>query len=117
MAPNPLEDSLVLAFEAATLQPNHFHHREHLYVAWCYLRALGLGEATARYLLHLRALTLALGVPEKLDVELTRKYLHRLHAAMQSVPPGTAFEALLAAAPELWERPPVSTPEASGGTR
>jgi hypothetical protein len=32
---NTLTDPLVQAFEQATLDPTAFHHREHLYVAWC----------------------------------------------------------------------------------
>jgi hypothetical protein len=44
-----LSDPLVKAFEAGAVDPQAFGHREHLYVAWCYLKTLTLEDALARY--------------------------------------------------------------------
>ena len=99
-----LQDSLVVAFESAQVGPAGFRHREHLRVAWCYLRELPVEAALSRYLHHLRALTVALGVPGKLDVELTRRYFQRLAEAMLASP-GLDFEALLAGHAALTRRP------------
>lgn len=95
-----LTDPLVLAFEAAAVDPTRFHHREHLYVAWCYLRDLPLEEALARYVRHLRQLTVALGVPGKFHATMTWSYLILLDQAMQRSP-GADFDQLLAANPAL----------------
>lgn len=81
-----MNDPLVRAFEAATIDPSAFGHREHLYVAWCYLRTLPLEEALARYVRHLRALTIALGVPQKFHATMTWAYVLLLHDAMERSP-------------------------------
>jgi hypothetical protein len=106
-----LDDALVQAFEAATLDPTKFHHREHLWVAWCYLRALPLADALARYERHLRQLTVALGVREKFHATITWGYVLLLDDAMHHSPdaspaanPDLGFDALLARHPELLGR-------------
>jgi hypothetical protein len=96
MSPDPI----VLAFETATLDPATFHHREHLYVAWCYLRALPVEEALARYVHHLRALTIAHGAPGKFHATMTWAYVVLLHEAMERSP-GASFDELLAEHPAL----------------
>lgn len=95
-----LTDPLVRAFESRTLDPAQFHHREHLYVAWCYLRELPLEEALARYVRHLRELASALGVPGKFHATMTWGYVVLLHAAMEGAPNAT-FDELLAGNPAL----------------
>ena len=77
-----LQDPRVLAFEAASVDPRTFGHREHLYVAWCYLRELPLEAALLRYVHHLRKLSVALGAPGKYHATLTWAYLVLLHDAM-----------------------------------
>ncbi|MFZ5444613.1 MAG: hypothetical protein ACOZQL_31760 [Myxococcota bacterium] len=95
MNDSALADPLVLAFEQATLDPTRFHHREHLYVAWCYLRALPLEDALARYVRHLRALVKVLGAEQKFHRTLTWAWLVRLDEAMRRAPEA-AFDALAA---------------------
>jgi hypothetical protein len=96
-----LTDPLVVAFEGATVDPTRFHHREHLYVAWCYLRALPLEEALARYVRQLRLLTAALGVPEKFHATVTWAYIVLLYDAMARTP-GLGFDELLAEHPAIF---------------
>jgi hypothetical protein len=95
-----LTDGLVQAFERASIDPAAFRHREHLYVAWCYLRELSLEEALARYVHHLRHLVTALGVPDKFHATITWAYMVLLHEAMERSP-GVSFDELLAANPAL----------------
>lgn len=90
-----LSDPLVRSFEAASIDPAGFRHREHLYVAWCYLCELPLEEALARYVRHLRELTIALGVPDKFHATMTWAYVVLLYEAMQRSP-GAGFDELLA---------------------
>ncbi len=101
MAATPfLADPLVRAFESKTLDPATFHHREHLYVAWCYLSALSLEDALARYVRHLRELVSALGVPNKFHATVTWAYVVLVHAAMDRSP-GATFDQLLDENPAL----------------
>jgi hypothetical protein len=100
---HPLTDPLVQAFERTTLDPAAFHHREHLYVAWCYLRALPLEDALARYVDRLRRLTVALGVPHKFHATMTWAYMVLLGEAMGRSP-NVSFDELLARHPTLLDR-------------
>lgn len=95
-----LNDPSVLVFEGAAVDPNSFGHREHLYVAWCYLRVMPLEDALARYVRHLRALVEALGVPHKFHRTVTWGYLVLLDACMRESPT-LGFDALLDAHPRL----------------
>jgi hypothetical protein len=95
-----LNDPLVQAFERTTIDPTAFHHREHLYVAWCYLRALPLEEALARYVHHLRQLAIALRAPEKFHTTMTWAYVVLVFDAMDRSP-GASFDELLARNPTL----------------
>jgi hypothetical protein len=93
-------DPLVRAFEDGTIDPATFRHREHLYVAWWYLRSFTLEEALARYVGHLRRLTIVLGVPEKFHATMTWAYVVLIADAMDRAP-GATFDALLAENSEL----------------
>ena len=94
------QDPLVRAFESATLDPTRFRHREHLYVAWCYLRELPLEEALMRYVASLRRLTGAVGAPDKFHATVTWAYVVLLADAMERSP-GASFDELLANNPAL----------------
>lgn len=97
-----LLDPLVRAFEAGTVDPAAFRHREHLYVAWCYLRALPVEEALLRYVRNLRALTARLGVPGKFHATMTWGYVVLLDGAMRDPELGRAdFDALVRRYPNL----------------
>lgn len=98
-----LTDALVRAFEERTVDPKAFGHRQHLYVAWCYLRALPLEEAIGRYAAHLRRLATAHGAPEKYHATITWAYLVALHDAMAEHPE-LGFDELLGTCPELLDR-------------
>ena len=99
-------DPLVRAFESAAVDPRAFGHREHLYVAWCYLRELPLEEALPRYVRHLRQLVAALGAPQKFHATMTWAYLVLLDEAMRDPAlQGGGFDALLARHPSLLRHP------------
>jgi hypothetical protein len=100
MNDSALTDPLVQAFEQAQLDPSRFHHREHLAVAWCYLQALPLEDALARYVRHLRRLVTALGAEQKFHRTLTWGWMLLLDEAMERSP-GLTFDGLLAANPHL----------------
>jgi hypothetical protein len=100
-----IDDPLVRAFEAGTVDPAKFNHREHLYVAWCYLKALTLEDALLRYVRHLRLLASTLGVPGKYHATITWGYLVLLDEAMHDPELSCAgFDAVLEKHPTLLDR-------------
>jgi hypothetical protein len=99
-----MNDPIVAAFAAARLPAGGFHHREHLYVAWCYLKEMAFDDALARYLAELERLTAALGASRKFSPRVTRVYFDRLAEALE-IDPGLTFAALLDAHPRLLARP------------
>lgn len=97
-----LDDPQVRAFEAAAVDPSAFGHREHLFVAWCYLKELSLEQAVPRYVHHLQQLTRALGAPHKYHATMTWAYVVLLSESMYSPGlEGADFDALLARCPRL----------------
>ena len=53
--PSLSEDDLIAAFEACTLAPSAFPHREHVRLAWAYLRREPLASAIAKFCGGLKA--------------------------------------------------------------
>jgi hypothetical protein len=49
------EDELIATFEACTLQPSQFPHREHVRLAWAYLRREPLAPAIVKFCGGLKA--------------------------------------------------------------
>jgi hypothetical protein len=53
--PSLSEDELIAAFEACTLPPSAFPHREHVRLAWAYLRREPLAPAIVKFCGGLKA--------------------------------------------------------------
>ena len=94
------DEALVSAFEAGTLPPADFHHREHVRLAWLYLRRYGRADTEQRLLQGLRALAVRAGKPDKFDAALTRAWLRRIEEAAADTAAPTS-EAFIAMHPEL----------------
>ena len=92
--------ALVSAFEAATLPPAGFHHREHVRLAWIYLQRYGRAETERRLLDGLRALAVRAGKPDKFDAALTRAWLRRIEEVAADAA-ASSSEAFIAMHPEL----------------
>ena len=69
------------AFEACTLDPQHFNHRGHVRLAWLYLQRYDFDEAVARACHGIRAYATHLGAAAKFHWTLTQALMHLLHAA------------------------------------
>lgn len=93
-------DPVVEAFERGEVR-SPFDHREHLRVAWGYLRAMRLEEALARFTAALQRVAAAKGVPGKYHATMTWGFLLALHEAMEETGPADDLEALLRARPDL----------------
>lgn len=98
-----LDDPTLVAFEQGTLDPASFHHRDHLYVAWCYLRSLPLEEVVPRYSRCLRAFASRAGAERKYHATMTWAFLAVLDDAMKTSAAPT-FDALVVEHPELLDR-------------
>ncbi len=94
------DDELVARFEAGTLAPADYHHREHLRIAFAMLRGADFGEAALRFRSALGRYAAALGATAKIHETLTWAYLALVHARMQDAADACSLD-LLARCPEL----------------
>ena len=105
------DEALVHAFESTELPPEQFPHREHVRVAWWYLRECTLPEALLRFTTALRRFAAAKGVPglyhETITVAFMLVIADRLDEESRALP-WTAFAArhpdLLAWKPSVLSR-------------
>ena len=99
------DPDIVRGFEELTLLPASFRHREHLLVAWSYLRALPFPEAGARFAGNLRRFARAHGSEAKYHETITWAYLallsEQMHASVSARAPDASFAAFLGENPDL----------------
>jgi hypothetical protein len=95
------DTELVDAFESGSLPPEHFRHREHVRVAWVYLSRFERVEAERRMQEGLRRLAARAGKGGKYDAALTAAWVAALADARAALGPAAAFDAVVAARPEL----------------
>lgn len=65
----------VAAFRDTSLPTSAFHHRDHVRMAWLYLRECGPAEAPARFTADLQRFAAAHGVPGLYHATITTAYL------------------------------------------
>jgi hypothetical protein len=92
--------AFVDAFRTATLGNEAFHHRDHVRMAWLYVRCHGLEAAVTRFTDDLRAFADAKGVPGLYHATITVAYLS-LVAERQRTTPGSTWAAFAEAHPDL----------------
>ncbi|MGE5835872.1 MAG: hypothetical protein ACM4AI_15425 [Acidobacteriota bacterium] len=69
------DESLVRLFERTEVPPDGFRHRDHVRVAWWYLRQHPFPEALARFGANLRRFAVAQGKPDLYHETITTGYL------------------------------------------
>jgi hypothetical protein len=90
------DEEFLAAFETATIPNQAFRHREHLRMAWLYVRRDGAAAGTERICAGLRHFASVNGVPHLYHDTLTR-FWARLMAHVVEVFPGlTRFDDVLA---------------------
>ena len=101
------DEAFLAAFEATAIPVDEWHHRDHLRVAYLYLRADDFATALARIRAGIRALNSAHGTPETLTSgyheTLTVAWALRIAQALDAGDPGT-FAAFLERHAELADR-------------
>jgi hypothetical protein len=94
--------AFVAQFEACTLPPREFDHRNHVRLAWLYLNEAPLLEALARFRTSLQRYAGSLGASAKYHETITFAFLFLIHERMQCDARAT-FDAFAAAHPDLFE--------------
>jgi len=73
----------IAAFEDCTLPPDLFPHRNHVRLAWLYLREHSLLETLNRYSTGIRRYAASLGATAKYHETITWAFLFLIHERMQ----------------------------------
>lgn len=94
------DHAFVAAFRDTTLPASAFHHRDHVRMAWLYVREHGPVDAAPRFVADLQAFARAKGVPGLYHATITAAYI-ALIAERQLLAPADTWEAFAAAHPDL----------------
>ncbi|HYO79253.1 MAG TPA: hypothetical protein VE010_22505 [Thermoanaerobaculia bacterium] len=97
-----LDREFVAQFEACTLPPRAFDHRNHVRLAWLYLNEAPLLEALTRFRDSLQRYAASLGAAAKYHETITFAFLFLIHERMQRNT-CTTFDEFAAANPDLFE--------------
>ncbi len=95
------DPDFIAAIETCTLPPSEFGHRNHVRLAWLYLREGPLLEALARFVTTLKRYATSLGAAGKYHETITFAFLFLIHERMQRQPFAT-FDDFAGANPDLF---------------
>lgn len=95
------DTEFIKAFESCTFPPTAFHHRDHVRLAWIYLREWPLVEALARFTASIKRFAAHNGAAGLYHETITFAFLFLIHERMQRSEAAT-FEAFAAESPELF---------------
>ncbi|HSS49874.1 MAG TPA: hypothetical protein VLX28_13130 [Thermoanaerobaculia bacterium] len=95
------DDDFVARFEDCTLPNSSFHHRDHVRLAWIYLRRHPPLEALARFAESLRRFAAANGHPGLYHETITWAFLLLIRERMERGAAGGTWEDFGTAHPEL----------------
>ena len=89
------------AFESLTFPADDFHHREHVRLAWIYLRDWQLLDALTRFSTSLKRFAANAGAAGVYHETITFAFLFLIHERMELAPAAT-FDAFAAANADLF---------------
>jgi len=95
------DEEFLAAMEAATWPGERFGHREHVRLAWLYLRREGLEAGAARIRGTIQRYATSLGAAGKYHETMTLAWCAHVYGALRETPGLESFEAFLAAHPAL----------------
>ncbi len=106
-APNgpPTGEDLVRDFESCSLAPAAFGHRQHVEVAWHYVRDRSLIDALAGFCSGIQRFAASAGAADKYHETITWALMLVIHERVQRSPPGTSFDDFARTNPDLFEWP------------
>ena len=91
------DEEFLRAFENLSFPADQFHHREHLRVAWLYLKSSDATRASERMSAGIRRFANHHGATEKYHHTLTLFWMRLVAVALVETGEGSAFEEFLAA--------------------
>lgn len=94
--------TLVVRFEDATLPPEELGHREHVRLAWIYLRGAPFEVAALRFCTGLRRFAEAIGKADRYHETITWAYLALVNERLQAEAEPGDFDAFARANPDLF---------------
>jgi hypothetical protein len=95
------DDQFIAAMEELRVANVNFHHRDHIRLAWAYLRKDSLSSAGERLANCIRRFATHNGAPKKYHYTLTLVWVRIVAAAMRLTPALESFEPFAAAHPFL----------------
>ncbi len=104
--PQLSDHALIEGVESATLPAGSFGHREHVRLAWLYLRRKPLLGALASVSRAIRGFAEHHGAPDKYHATITWAYGLVIFERLRDAPPGESFDAFVARNPDLLQHEP-----------
>jgi hypothetical protein len=98
------DEDFLRAFEDLSFPADQFHHREHIRVAWLYLKSSDATRAAERMAAGIRRFANHHGATQKYHHTLTLAWMRLVAAAMVETPEGTNFTQFLAEHQELGDK-------------
>jgi hypothetical protein len=95
------DEALVRLFEAGEVPPDGFHHRDHVRVAWWYLRRSPWRQALDRFIHGLRLFAGARGRPELYHETITTAYFLLIAECVEESGRELSWEEFAARHPDL----------------
>ena len=100
----PEHERLLETFEACEIENRAFRHRDHLMVAWLYLRRDGPERGAENVMAGIRRFAVAKGVPEKYHHTETLFWIRLMAHVIDAHPSIDDFETMLARVPHLLDK-------------
>ena len=95
------DEEFVAEFESCRLPAEHFHHADHVRLAWIYLGLMSEPQAAARMAKSIQRFAAHAGKPEKFHFTMTRAWIRLVAAAREITPSAGSFIEFAAAHPHL----------------
>jgi hypothetical protein len=95
------DENFLRAFEDLSFPVDLFHHREHIRVAWLYLKSSDATRAGERMSEGIRRFANHHGATQKYHHTLTLAWMRLVAAALVETPEGYSFEQFITAHPRL----------------
>ena len=95
------DEDFLRAFEDLSFPADLFHHREHIRVAWLYLKSSDATRAAEKMSEGIRRFANHHGATQKYHHTLTLAWMRLVAAALVEIPEGFTFEQFITTHPEL----------------
>ena len=95
------DEAFLRAFEDLSFPADLFHHREHIRVAWLYLKSSDASRAAERMAAGIRRFANHQGATQKYHHTLTLAWMRLVAVALVESPNANTFEEFVTAQPEL----------------